>query len=132
MPPPSTGGQGSTGPTPATTQSARWAALPARKKALFVVAGFVALVGLLVWGSFAEEEGGDSGGGGDNPTLSEAFCNDVKAGASPYQMFASVPDRWDDMSDFADNAYGMMAISCSSELEGWRWFFEEYNINIDA
>lgn len=85
---------------------------------------------MLLWVAFADNDSG--GGGGPSLTPSLAFCSDVKAGMSPFELYQSVPGNWDDMQDFADDAYGKMAISCDDELEGWRWFFEEWNINIDA
>jgi len=61
------------------------------------------------------------------PLPSEAFCDDVKDGLNVMNLIGDADPR-----EFADDAYGMMAISCPEELEGWRAYFERWDINIDA
>lgn len=85
------------------------------KRALVVAAGFLVACG-----------GTSSDGGRMLP--SEAFCSDVRAGLSPAQLM----QPGESPEDFASAAFGRMSVSCPEELEGWRWFFESWNINIDA
>jgi hypothetical protein len=66
--------------------------------------------------------------------LSEAFCSDVKAGMSPFQIYSGVKDQYT-IKDFADRAYGFAAISCPAELKsnaGLRSFLQGWDINPDA
>lgn len=75
-----------------------------------------------------------SSGGGSSPSLSEAFCNDLKAGLSPFQIYSGVSDD-QTIEEFADDAYGFAAISCKEELksnEGLRSFLTSWDINPDA
>ena len=60
-------------------------------------------------------------------TPSEAFCSDVAKGLGPMNLIGD-----EDPEDFASDAYGRMAISCPEQLEGWRAYFENWGINIDA
>lgn len=72
--------------------------------------------------------------GGSGPSLSEAFCNDLKAGLSPFQIYAGASDD-QTIEEFASDAYGMAAISCKTELKsnaGLRSFLESWDINPDA
>ena len=68
------------------------------------------------------------------PTLSEAFCSDVKSGMSPFQIYSGVKDQYT-IKDFADRAYGFAAISCPAELKtnaGLRSFLVSWKINPDV
>ena len=68
------------------------------------------------------------------PTLSEAFCSDVKSGMSPFQIYSGVKDQYT-IKDFADRAYGFAAISCPAELktnDGLRSFLVSWKINPDV
>lgn len=69
-----------------------------------------------------------------SPSLSEAFCNDLRAGLSPFQIYAGT-DGKESIGEFASDAYGMAAISCKGELQtnaGLRSFLESWDINPDA
>lgn len=72
--------------------------------------------------------GGRSDGGGRNLSPSEAYCKDLRDGATVMNLW----DREQDPQDYADDAYGRMSISCSEQLERFRGYFEEWGINIDA
>ena len=50
--------------------------------------------------------------GRDDPSLSEAYCNDLKDGHSPNQILGSTYEP--DVA--ADRAYGFASISCPEEL----------------
>lgn len=70
----------------------------------------------------------------EDPSLSEAFCNDLRAGLTPMNIWQGVRDEYDP-EEFADKAYGMAAISCPEQLtdnEGLRVFLTNWNINPDA
>lgn len=78
----------------------------------------------------------DSADSGGDLTLSQAFCNDLKAGYSPFQILGqSVKDGTYTPSTAADRAYGFAAISCPDELranEMLRIYLQNWNINPDA
>lgn len=68
---------------------------------------------------------------------SEAFCSDLDAGLSIFQIYESGLDggSYDSIEEFADLAYGFAAISCPEALESdeaLRGFLEEWGINPDA
>ena len=90
---------------------------------------FVAL--LIFWGCSAmmSSDGGSS-------TLSEAFCNDLRAGASPFQILSpKVKDGTYTPQEAADRAYGMAPIGCPEQLtsnEALRGYLEGFGINPDA
>lgn len=68
--------------------------------------------------------------GDSPPTLSEAFCNDLRNGAN-----AAFIIRDGEPSERADLAFGFAAISCPEQLrtnEGLRNYLEAWNINPDA
>jgi hypothetical protein len=60
----------------------------------------------------------DGGGGsGSSNTLSQAFCNDLEAGYTPFQILReSVADGTYSPREAADLAYGWAAISCREQL----------------
>jgi hypothetical protein len=67
-------------------------------------------------------------------TLSEAFCNDLRDGASLFSLYSVVAR---DMSTerFADKAYGYAATSCPEQLTGnarLRDFLQVNGIDPDA
>jgi len=74
--------------------------------------------------------------GGENMSLSQAFCADLESGLSIFQIFRSIQDYSDEtIEEFADTAYGFAAISCPDELatnSGLRGFLESWDINPDA
>jgi len=78
--------------------------------------------------------GCSAGGGGSS--LSEAFCNDLRAGNSPYQILGqSVRDGTYSPSEAADRAYGFAAVSCPDELKTnyeLRSYLQNWNIDPDA
>ena len=75
-------------------------------------------------------------GSASTPSLSEAFCNDLKAGLTPYQILgASVQDGTYAPKEAADRAYGFAAISCADDLktnEALRIYLQNWNIDPDA
>jgi hypothetical protein len=71
---------------------------------------------------------GMGGSDGSSPSPSEAFCNDLRDGATIMNLW----DRETDPEKFAGKSYGRMAISCPEQLERFRGYFEGWGINIDA
>lgn len=72
-----------------------------------------------------------SSGGGP---LSTALCNDIGAGLNPIQVYRG-QSQYDTPKEFADYAYGAMAISCPSELstnDAWRVWLQGWGIDPDA
>lgn len=73
---------------------------------------------------------------GGSSTLSEAFCNDLRAGASPFQILSpKVKDGTYTPQEAADRAYGMAPIGCPEQLtsnEALRGYLEGFGINPDA
>lgn len=71
-----------------------------------------------------------------NMSLSEAFCNDLEAGSSPFQILGqSVKDGTYTPEKAADLAYGFAAISCPGQLksnEKLRVYLQNWNIDPDA
>ena len=66
-------------------------------------------------------------------TLSQAFCNDLRSGNSPFQIYGGVKDQYTP-EKFADLAYGFAKISCPEELasnEFLRTYLQNWNINPD-
>lgn len=70
----------------------------------------------------------------DEPSLSEAFCNDLRDGASLFSLYAVV-SRDMPPDEFADRAYGYAAISCPDQLRTnprLRDFLDAWGIDPDA
>jgi len=70
----------------------------------------------------------------DGPKLSEAFCNDLESGATPFQIWRGVKNDYEP-AKFADLAYGFAAISCPEQLrsnDGLRGYLEGWGINPDV
>lgn len=76
------------------------------------------------------------GCGGSSGSLSSAFCSDLEAGYTPFQILReSVSDGTYSPREAADRAYGWAAISCPEQLrsnEGLRLYLANWNINPDA
>lgn len=64
----------------------------------------------------------------DDPSPSEAFCNDLDDG---YTLMNLWP-RDVDPADFASDSYGRIAVSCPDHLEPNRAYFAQWGIDIDA
>lgn len=77
--------------------------------------------------------GSDSGGSGP---LSGAFCADLEAGLTPFQILQpTINDGTNTPQEAADLAYGMASVSCPEQLksnEGLRTYLGNWNINPDA
>ena len=72
--------------------------------------------------------------GGDSLKPSEAFCNDLRNGLTPFQRYEGIHDKYTPQK-FADLAYGFAAISCKDQLrtnERLRGYLQGWNINPDA
>lgn len=70
----------------------------------------------------------------ENMSLSEALCSDLEAGHSPMSIWGGVRDQYTPQQ-FADYAYGAVAISCPDQLasnKALRVFLEAWNIDPDA
>lgn len=69
-------------------------------------------------------------------TLGEAFCNDLRAGASPFQILSpKVRDGTYTAQKAADLAYGWAANDCPDQLatnEALRGYLDGMGINPDA
>lgn len=62
----------------------------------------------------------------DKPTISEAFCNDLRNGATVMNLYDG-----SDPQDYADDVYGRVALSCPEQLdtnEGLRSYLESWGI----
>ena len=97
---------------------------------------WAALGGVIVLATLALCAAGCSSDSGGGNTLSEAFCDDLRAGLTPYQILGpSVRDGTYTPSEAADRAYGFAAISCPYELktnEALRSYLQNWNIDPDA
>lgn len=75
-------------------------------------------------------------GCGGSSELGEAFCSDLRAGHSPFQILGeSVRDGTYSPEEAADRAYAWAADSCPNQLESneaLRSYLEGWNINPDA
>lgn len=70
----------------------------------------------------------------DDLLLSEAFCNDLEAGFTPFQIWGGIRDDREP-AEMADLTYGFAAISCPAELktnEALRIYLENWDINPDV
>lgn len=77
-----------------------------------------------------------AGCSGSDSSLSGAFCSDLKAGYTPFQILReSVRDGTYSPREAADLAYGWAAISCREQLrtnEALRLYLQDWNIDPDA
>lgn len=70
----------------------------------------------------------------DASSPSDAFCNDLRAGFTPMQIWQGVRDQYT-LKEFADLAYGFAAISCPEQLvdnDPLRAFLTNWDIDPDA
>jgi hypothetical protein len=79
---------------------------------------------------------GCGGSGNSTPLPSEAYCNDLRAGYSPFQiLMPKVRDGTYTPATAADRAYGFASISCPEQLrtnQVLREYLEGWDINPDA
>jgi hypothetical protein len=71
-------------------------------------------------------------GGDDGNAKAEAFCSDLAAGLTPFQILAG---EFDDPAVAADRAYAWAAIECPDELrsnESLRTYLDNWDIDPDA
>ena len=77
-----------------------------------------------------------AGCGGSGDSSSAAFCSDLGAGYTPFQILQeSVQDGTYSPREAADRAYGWAAISCPRQLrtnEALRLYLQNWNIDPDA
>lgn len=87
----------------------------------------VSLLALALAGCSSSNSGG---------SLSDAFCDDLEAGFTPFQILReSVSDGTYSPREAADRAYGWAAGSCPGELrtnDALRTYLENWNIDPDT